>query len=66
MMKGAGSVDFEGLKEACRELDRRAAARKRSRVSNAPDTGVSEGVSTEKYGGWHNIGEEEVNGGNEA
>ena len=62
MMKGAGSVDFEGLKEACRELDRRTAARKRSRVSNAPDTGTSE----ERFGGWHNIGEEEVNGGNEA
>ena len=59
MMKGAGSVGREEIKSIYAKLDARRA------VKRANELGRLQRVTEEKYGGWHNIGEEEVNGGSE-
>ena len=65
-MKGSGSVTRQQLNEIYRAMDARRSvkranllARQQRRLSDATDTGASK----ERFGGWHNIGEEEVNGG---
>lgn len=64
-MKGAGSVGREELNRIYRAMDARRAVKKANNTAKRANTSSSQpGEDVEQYGGWHNIGEEEVNGGN--